>query len=1218
MRSDIHIKILSIISFIVLILGVSGCVRDEVDELLSAEKSDYLRFSASLNRMTRSDSGSSQEFGYLTVEEDVLSFDSEDEASQTRAMPIIKLDSLLASVSTSLIPEDANWTHFNKNFIFDYEVLKSEADEDKISWSEVGTATSMNVYAFSPRPANDTALTMDASGNISYVAPVDAPAEHIDLIGAFKTIPKAEFNRTIPLDFSHILTGVRFKMGFECEVKSLTITNVKNTYKFALSSLTPVVSNPVTFSFSPNKTMKIGEFFNYGEATLMLPPQSFGNETEVILVYSEDGVDKTIKTSLNGKNWVAGKLITYTIKKTLTVTDTIYFDLAAGCVELNESTYSGHVFVDGEAKKITGTHSPNYKYYVYQSATTNRAATGITPRPTYQRVTYDEKSWGEFITNSGTPLKDTDTDFVEKVIHAWDNKAGATATKEPAAGADGAVRDAYREGTNNRIDVTVKGTTSFNLVIDNIYSTYMEHSVSRKYGGIAFRPNNDKNSGALGVNSTLTIYLEGDNRVGCVHYVGENHTNRGSGNKLIFENYMDGANGMTPGTLTAADVDYYKGETWGEDTYGLENGQWGYYGNYWDSAIGNNDSGSGDAHGIIINSGIIFAGTTKAENCSAIGAGGNGKGEVTINGGTVVAVATTTGTAIGGGIGFRSAGGQGMVTIAGGNVYAYNFANRWAIPSSAIGGAGSSQSNGAQGTVTITNGNVYAYSALGTAIGGGSSRTSYGGAADVKITGGEIIAKSANGAGIGGGTGCSGGETGLFGHVRFDGGNATIKISGVPFIKTGSIGGGETKAEGAVLGKADIEVSGGDIQAQFIMEATGAGAANMPTFTMTGGTIHNNNTLSSDFYYVRRHGGAVYMNEGRFTMTGGTIRDCSAEQGGAIYICGKDNPQFNMSGGTIKSCTALGSGSLTPNGGGVYLQNGTVTISESAEIRDCVAQNGGAVYLEGGQLDLYGGKIYDNIVKSGNGGGIYIIGGNLNMSKDTGGTGGDASIFNNTSLAVNNLGGSGGGIYMTYSTSTSDAQSIDVNLISGSIEGNSADRLGGGLCVYMDDAPDNASAKVTVGVKQSEYVANPLITRNKAVLEGGGLYVIGSKANMDINNGSIANNTTSGYVYNVDVANEKGLVTLNNTKVTKSVVITFNSNGGIFDSITNATTATQNIVTSTNSLLVGPEYRNYTGMEFVCWHTRPDGDNAKGKTYHDGDVMNLSENLTLYAIWKVQ
>ena len=35
------------------------------------------------------------------------------------------------------------------------------------------------------------------------------------------------------------------------------------------------------------------------------------------------------------------------------------------------------------------------------------------------------------------------------------------------------------------------------------------------------------------------------------------------------------------------------------------------------------------------------------------------------------------------------------------------------------------------------------------------------------------------------------------------------------------------------------------------------------------------------------------------------------------------------------------------------------------------------------------------------------------------------------------------------------------------------------------------------------------------------------------------------------------------------------------------------------------------------WHTRADGDNSKGKAYSNGDIMNLSSDLSLYAQWEM-
>lgn len=653
----------------------------------------------------------------------------------------------------------------------------------------------------------------------------------------------------------------------------------------------------------------------------------------------------------------------------------------------------------------------------------------------------------------------------------------------------------------------------------------------------------------------------------------------------------------------------------------------GFFGNYYCAAIGGNDDGTREqSSGIEFNSGIVFAGTTVAENCSAIGGGGNGFGEVTINGGIVTAVAATTGTALGGGIGYSSHGGEGRVNINGGTVYAYNLDNKRGIPSSAIGGAGSSESVGTWGTVNITGGYVYAYSALGTAIGGGSSRNKTGGNAVVTITGGEVIAISNSGACIGGGTACTGGKA-----SGLNGGTASIIISGNPIIRTGSIGGGETKSPGGKIGSADISISGGDIQAQFVMAA---GAKSTPSFTMTGGTIRDSDaTDNSEYIHLQKNGGAVYLEDGTFNMSGGTIRDCAGEYGGAVYIKkgaeSTEAPSFNMSGGEIYLCKA------EMDGGAVYLEDGHVTISGStAKIRSCNSNysggaicirktgeynpsftmsggnlldnyagvEGGAVHLEGGEVTVSGGNINGNVVLNGNGGGISINSGGFTMS-------GDPLISANSALIrdANQTGlGTGGGVYITSATGE-----VAVNLLSGSITGNSSAKNGGGIGV--DVSKENTSATVTVGYNDSEK--GPVVTGNITLQQGGGLYVNGARANIEVNAGKIKDNTTVGYVDNPDIMNETGMVTLNGGDV-ESVNVIYKGNKG--DSINGAEVGDveyiQRIVTDTNNKLAAPTfYRN--GYKFVRWNTREDGLGLDN--YYDGQTVKRSSDLILYAIWEL-
>ena len=538
---------------------------------------------------------------------------------------------------------------------------------------------------------------------------------------------------------------------------------------------------------------------------------------------------------------------------------------------------------------------------------------------------------------------------------------------------------------------------------------------------------------------------------------------------------------------------------------------------------------------------------------------------------------------------------------------------------------------GSDGVVNISGGNIYAYSALGTAIGGGSSSTLRGGNATIDISGGHIIAKSGIGSGIGGGSG---------GTVSgSNGGSATVRIYGNPVIRTGSVGGGKTENEVGTIGSADIEISGGDISAQFVMAA---GASVAPEFIMSGGVVRNSNTAygADDYYNVVKNGGAVYMEDGSFIMSGGTIMDCSAEKGGAVYISkganANEDPKFVMSGGTIKDCVATGGKDVDGDGGAVYLENGSVEIDGTAAIlhnrseayggavcvrktatsvpyftmsggqlgRNTSFSGGGAVYIDGGNVTVSGGEISGNIVEEGNGGAICINSGSFIMSE-----GGDAVINGNVAqmsvdqMSAAEVGGYGGGVYVT-----STSETVEVDIFSGRIEGNSSAKRGGGIAV---DMPEDVETKVIVGKDGSTGVDVPDITGNITLYEGGGLYVNGNKADVVINSGRILNNRTVGYVPNPDVVNLGGMVTLNGGDV-EYVTVTYDGNGAGAVSSGGNPSESQKIVTDTNNRLRIPEFTR-SGYRFVRWNTRRDG--LGPKDYVNDEIVKRSSDLTLYAIW---
>ena len=1152
-----------------LMASLSGCTDELEGVFKSSRPSDVICFTTSLSD-SRGSSVSRGSSGHLAIEQEEWLVGVSEKQDASRKAPVT-----LLSGSAGVIgygdDEETPWSN-NAEYVFDGDELTAKSTD--VRWGTIASNQTVSCYVYAPY--NNSNI---AGKTINYqVKPVVTEQQDL-IVASWQGSKGTNYGeniepQTIPLVFEHALTAVKFKVGFACTVKELRIEGIYNSGVYTFGSgwdVTTSGDNPksnYSFTFGTDgagTSLIANASLTDGDNTLMMIPQTLSDASKVILTTTDH---EPIEIPLQGKVWQPGKMITYTIHKDKAPA-TIYFDLAAGNVTINATTYKGAYFqttIDAEGNPITskveitdGEHQSGNSYYVYQSTSANKSTTGkmgdTFVLPQYREVTVTEngvtKTWSDFITNN--------TD-VNKVIQAWDNAAGAgKATAADAyanspnqSGSAGAVRDVGREATKNRIHITGNVGT-VNLFIDNIYSSYQQRGSSspvrtRTEGGISFIP-----LWTAG-NSVLTINIIGDNRLGCVNYQNTKKTR----NSLVFEG---------TGSLTVADVDYFR------DGSGLGS-------NRSCSVIGGKDNPASeeDVYNIVFNSGVIYAGAVPS-TCTAIGGGGNGNTNITINGGTITAVARTTGTAIGGGTGLVQPGGEGIVTINDGNVYAYNYKNSSEVPSSAIGGAGSQDVAGSLGNVSIHGGYVYAYSEYGTAIGAGSSQKTQGGDAVVTITGGQVIAKSGSGAGIGGGSSYTmGGSTGTV----YDGGTATINISGNPIIRTGSIGGGTTGHKQGRIGSANITIGGGDIQAQFVMEA---GSTEPPKFTMSGGTIRNSNVDDVDYIHIKKNGGAVFLGDGTFTMTGGTIKNCSAVQGGAVYIerrakqTDEDDEEeefnFTMTDGEIHSCFATG--------------------------KDATKGHGGAVYLNGGQVLMTGGTIYNNYSVNGDGGAVYISNGNFFMQD------GLPEISGNSAQK-----GSGGGVFVS-----SAGSGVQVNLLRGLITGNSANNNGGGVCVDMEETAHAAS--VIVGKEKAageeEVNTTPNISGNAAMLSGGGLYVRGANANITINGGNIKSNQVSAYVKNENVANEGGEVTLNAENVTDIVRVTFNANGGYKKGASSVTEYEQKIVINTNSKLAENQFE-WGGKNFVRWNNRPD--NLGDISYDNGAKINISKDITLYAIWKDQ
>ncbi len=154
------------------------------------------------------------------------------------------------------------------------------------------------------------------------------------------------------------------------------------------------------------------------------------------------------------------------------------------------------------------------------------------------------------------------------------------------------------------------------------------------------------------------------------------------------------------------------------------------------------------------------------------------------------------------------------------------------------------------------------------------------------------------------------------------------------------------------------------------------------TKTVRGGVIYGGTGSIGTSVY----GGGVYVEGGgTFTVNGGNIVGCTASatfqaRGGGVFVAEKGT--FTMSGGSIAGCTTVGGLSY---GGGIY-NEGTMTLSGTAEIRDCHAKD------SDGET-AFGGGISDN-------GEAFQISGNVRITGCTASGGGMDAVSMGTGSVI--------------------------------------------------------------------------------------------------------------------------------------------------------------------------------------------------------------------------
>ena len=355
----------------------------------------------------------------------------------------------------------------------------------------------------------------------------------------------------------------------------------------------------------------------------------------------------------------------------------------------------------------------------------------------------------------------------------------------------------------------------------------------------------------------------------------------------------------------------------------------------------------------------------------------------------------------------------------------------------------------------------------------------------------------------------------------------------------------DAQEQGRVLyitGDVSTTVEGLRITGGYV-KASGGGIYNKDADLALANTIITNNVSNGD-NWPGGLGGGMYVDRGSVVLSEVQVISNSASyKGGGLCVWGDS---VTLSGGQISHNTARGP-NMWDGGGGMFVL-GSATLNGVQVISNTVGNgsNGGGLYLYRSHVTLIGGQIIDNSAAVA-GGGVYIWPG---TSPGGGVTLSQWQIISNTAYW-------GGGVYIAFG---------GVFTVTGasSIAHNSAIDKGGG--VYVEDGLATLS--------------RAHIVSNTAGQDGGGILVGGSTANVTLTNSVVTDNRADRL--------GSGLYVEDGSSRLVHVTIARNLGGdgsGIHVTGSAATVAMTNTIVATHTVGITVTDGNTATLEGVLWYS---------------------------------